>query len=101
MGRNLPFCRDCRAEIAWATLLPSGKTVPLDLSPDPDLGIYHRTFTTGPDGRKTSTVRRLSAADLAEARDRAHRYPLDPGSKLWIDHRQTCSARRPSPQETP
>jgi len=93
-------CRYCGHEIAFATLLPSGKSVPLDVSPDPELGIYHRTFLTAPGGRRTSTVTQLSGHDLTEARDRARRYPADRGARLWVPHFATCSARRPHPTET-
>lgn len=86
-------CRYCGHEIAFARLLPSGKTVPLDVSPDPELGLYHRTFITGPDGRRTSTVVQLSGHDLTEARDRARRYPADRASRLWVPHFATCSRR--------
>ncbi|GAA1722221.1 hypothetical protein GCM10009831_35370 [Dietzia cercidiphylli] len=99
MGRPA-WCRECRHEIAWATLIPSGKAVPLDVSPDPELGIYHRRFITDSTGRRTSTVVQLSGHDLTEARDRARRYPADRESRLWVPHFATCSARRPHPTET-
>lgn len=99
MGRPA-HCRSCGHEIAWVTLLPSGKTVPLDVSPDPELGIYHRTYTTGPDGRRSSTVTQLTGHDLTEARDRARRYPADRTARLWVPHFATCSARRPHLTET-
>ena len=99
MGRPA-WCRHCGHEIAWATLLPSGKSVPLDLSPDPELGVYHRTFLTNPSGRRTSTVVQLSGHDLDEARDRARRYPADRAARLWVPHFATCTGRRPHPMET-
>lgn len=98
MGRPA-HCRTCGHEIAWVTLLPSGKTVPLDVSPDPELGIYHRNYSTRPDGRPYSTVVQLSGHDLDEARERARRYPADRASRLWVPHFATCS-RRPHPTET-
>ncbi|WP_010540402.1 hypothetical protein [Dietzia alimentaria] len=99
MGRPAS-CRLCGHEIAFTTLLPSGKTVPLDVSPDPELGIYHRRFFIDQIGRRTSSVVQLSGHDLDEARDRARRYPADRPSRLWVPHFATCPARRPHQTET-
>ena len=96
--RQQPFCRACRQPIAWVTLLPSGKTVPLDVSPDPEIGIYHRSYHTGPGGRPASTVTQLSGHDLVEARERALRWPADRDARLWVPHMATCSARRSTPR---
>lgn len=99
MGRPA-WCRHCGGEIAFATLLPSGKSVPLDLSPDPELGCYLRRFSTDHAGRRTSTVVQLTGHDLEEARDRARRYPADRAARLWVPHFATCAARRKNLTET-
>lgn len=94
-----PFCRRCGQPIAWSTIVPSGKRVPLDTSPDPESGIYLRRYSTDAAGKRTSTVVQLSGPELDLARDRARRWPADRDARLWVPHFATCHPR-PAPGST-
>lgn len=80
-------CKDCKQPIVWATNSASGRSVPLDPSPDPGLGTLERWVTEDSRGHRTGWVRRLAGTDLHAA--------IANGHLLWVDHRQSCSAHRP------
>lgn len=82
-----PQCRDCRQPIVWATNSATGSSVPLDPSPDPGLGTLRRWHGQDDRGRPRAYVQRLGGVELHAA--------VANGQLLWIDHRQSCNARRP------
>jgi hypothetical protein len=81
----MAWCRNCKAEITWATSTGSGKRIPLDLYPDPGLGSVRKRDIRDQDG--------VIYADILRG-DELHRAIADQ-QPLYVLHSETCHARRP------
>ncbi|WP_094980319.1 hypothetical protein [Rhodococcus pyridinivorans] len=81
----MAHCRNCKAEITWATSTGSGKRIPLDLYPAPGLGSVRKRDIRDEDG--------VVYADILRG-DELHRAIADQ-QPLYVLHSETCHARRP------
>ena len=80
-------CSDCGLEIRWfEPRHPGGKPIPVDISPDPEVG----------------TVRRIKSGSASEdvlrgevLRGRALDEARADGERLWMRHAETCTAHKP------
>lgn len=78
-------CRNCKAEITWATSTKTGKRIPLDLYPDPGFGVVRKRDIRDEDG--------VIYADILKG-DELNRAIADQHA-LYVLHSETCHARRP------
>lgn len=84
-------CRDCRAEITWARSTATGRMIPLDLYPDTGRGSVRKRETRDETGRIWADI--LHGESLHRA--------IANADKLYVLHRETCTARRPKNPRPP
>lgn len=80
-------CKDCHAPVHWCkSMSREDRWIPVDISPDPELGTVRKHFS-GPINGRVVYGEVLKGSDLDAARA--------DGERLWIRHSEICTARKP------